>query len=228
MRTPGAGGAVAGVSASHFYATDHSPLLLRAPVSQPIFFGRAVDFHAWLAAHHASATELQVGFHKKGSGTPSMTWKESVLEALCYGWIDGVRHKLDETRYTVRFTPRKPTSVWSAVNIASMQRLIAEGRVQAAGLRAFAGRSPARSEVYAYEQETEPALDAAAVREFRAHRAAWTWFQARPAGYRRTAIWRIVSAKRPETRAKRLATLIACSADGRTIPELTRAPASGR
>lgn len=193
-----------------------------APIA-PTYFATPDEFRAWLDANHDSARELWVGFHRKGSGRPSMTWPESVAEALCAGWIDGVRRGVDGERYAIRFTPRKATSTWSAVNVAMMERLLAEGRVRDAGRRAFERRTAERSGIYAYEQRGSAALDGEAEREFRAHANAWAYFQARPAGYRKTAIWRVVSAKRPETRAKRLAELIACSAEGRTIPSLTRA-----
>jgi uncharacterized protein YdeI (YjbR/CyaY-like superfamily) len=194
-----------------------------API-EPVFFATPAAFRAWLDANHATARELLVGFHRKGSGRPSITWPESVAEALCVGWIDGVRRSVDDERYTIRFSPRKAGSTWSAVNIALMERLLAEGRVREAGRRAFERRTTARSGIYAYEQDHDAvAFDAESERRFRSHRAAWAYFQARPASYRKTAIWRVMSAKRPETRARRLAELIACSAEGRTIPSLTRA-----
>lgn len=196
---------------------------MAAPI-EPVFFATPAAFRAWLDANHATARELWVGFHRKGSGRPSITWPESVAEALCVGWIDGVRRSVDDERYTIRFSPRKAGSTWSAVNIALMERLLAEGRVREAGRRAFERRTTARSGIYAYEQDHGAVvLDADAERRFRSHRAAWAYFQARPASYRKTAIWRVISARRPETRAKRLAELIACSAEGRTIPSLTRA-----
>lgn len=196
---------------------------MAAPI-EPVFFATPAAFRAWLDANHATARELWVGFHRKGSGRPSITWPESVAEALCVGWIDGVRRSVDDERYTIRFSPRKAGSTWSAVNIALMERLLAEGRVREAGRRAFERRTTTRSGIYAYEQDhVAVALDADSERRFRSHRAAWAYFQARPASYRKTAIWRVMSAKRPETRAKRLAELIACSAEGRTIPSLTRA-----
>lgn len=196
---------------------------MAAPI-EPVFFATPAAFRAWLDANHATARELWVGFHRKGSGRPSITWPESVAEALCVGWIDGVRRSVDDERYTIRFSPRKAGSTWSAVNIALMERLLAEGRVREAGRRAFERRTTARSGIYAYEQDhVAVALDADSERRFRSHRAAWAYFQARPASYRKTAIWRVISARRPETRAKRLAELIACSAEGRTIPSLTRA-----
>ena len=188
----------------------------------PAYFATPAALRAWLEAHHDSARELWVGFHKKGTGRPSITWPESVAEALCVGWIDGVRRRVDDERYAIRFTPRKPTSTWSTVNIRTMHELIAAGRVRPAGMRAFERRTAANSGVYAFEQPRPAELDPDAERQFRANPRAWEYFQSRPASYRNTALWRVASAKRAETRARRLAELIECSAEGRTIPALTR------
>ena len=188
----------------------------------PVYFRSPAEFRAWLDEHHATERELLVGFYKKGTGHPTLTWPESVAEALCVGWIDGVRRSVDADRYTIRFTPRKPASTWSAVNVAMMERLLAEGRVKPAGRAAFERRQEKRSGIYSYEQRHEVALDAESESAFRANAKAWSWFEGRPAGYRKTATWRVMSAKRPETRARRLAELIACSAAGKSIPSLTR------
>jgi uncharacterized protein YdeI (YjbR/CyaY-like superfamily) len=188
----------------------------------PIFFATPADFRAWLEEHHEREKELLVGFYKKGSGMPSITWPESVDEALCFGWIDGVRRSRDEESYTIRFTPRQARSTWSAVNIRRVAELTALGRMRPAGLRAFEARTADNSEIYAYEQRDNAALAPEEEARFRANPAAWEYFQSRPAGYRRTATWWVVSAKREETRRKRLATLIADSAQGRTIAPLTR------
>ncbi|WP_088285777.1 YdeI family protein [Ideonella sp. A 288] len=182
--------------------------------AMPTFFATAREFGAWLAAHGATEPQLIVGFHKRDSGRPSMTWPESVDEALCVGWIDGVRARIDEHSYKIRFTPRKPTSTWSAVNIERVRVLQAEGRMTPAGLAAFAQRREARSKVYAYEQAAQAVLDAADEARFRAHRQAWAFFEAQPPGYRHLAVWRIVSAKRPDTRQARLDKLIEASAQG--------------
>jgi uncharacterized protein YdeI (YjbR/CyaY-like superfamily) len=190
--------------------------------SEPIYFPSPAAFRKWLTAHHETERELLVGFHKKATGAPSMTWPESVAEALCAGWIDGVRRRVDDDRYTIRFTPRKPGSTWSAINIRLMEKLIAEGRVLPAGLAAFARRKESRSGIYSYEQRAQSELDPDEVRRFRASRKAWKWFEAAPPGYRKTAIWRVVSAKRADTRARRLEELIACSALGKRIPSLSR------
>jgi uncharacterized protein YdeI (YjbR/CyaY-like superfamily) len=188
----------------------------------PIFFATPAGFRAWLEAHHATENELLVGYHKKGSGIPSITWPESVDEALCFGWIDGVRRSLDEVSYTIRFTPRKPTSNWSAVNIRRAQVLIDEGRMRPAGLRAFEARRADRSGVYSFEQERPPALAEPYERLLRANEAAWDFFQRQPPSYRKAAAWWVMSAKREETRRKRLDQLVADSAGGRTVPPLTR------
>jgi uncharacterized protein YdeI (YjbR/CyaY-like superfamily) len=185
--------------------------------ADPVFFATPAEFRDWLDANHESARELLVGFYKKGSGRPSITWPESVDEALCVGWIDGVRRSLGEEAYTIRFTPRKPRSNWSAVNIARMAELIREGRVRPAGLRAFEARAEERSGIYAYENRDQAALTPEMEAELRARPGAWEFFQAQPEWYRKTAVWRILTGKKPETRQKRLAELIEDSANGRWL-----------
>jgi uncharacterized protein YdeI (YjbR/CyaY-like superfamily) len=186
----------------------------------PAFFATSADLRAWLKANHATAAEVLVGFHRKGSGRPSITWPEAVDEALCVGWIDGVRRSLDETSYTIRFTPRRKGSIWSAVNIGRVAALREAGLMQPSGEAAFEARKDAKSAIYAYERP--PArLDAEAEASFRASGAAWDWFHAQAPSYRRTATYWVTSAKRPETRARRLATLIEDSAAGRRIGPLT-------
>jgi len=189
---------------------------------EPMFFATPEAFRAWLEEHHASATELLVGFHKKGSGRPSITWPEAVDQALCFGWIDGVRRSIDDDSYSIRFTPRKPSSAWSAVNVARVEELTRQGLMRPAGVEAFARRSPERTGTYSYEQRAAAALDPEHERRFRAEAAAWAFFQAQPPWYRRAATWWVVSAKREETRERRLAQLIADSAAGRPIGPLTR------
>ena len=189
---------------------------------EPTFFATPADFRAWLERHHADRSELLVGFHKKGSGRPSITWPESVDEALCFGWIDGVRRSLGEEAYTIRFSPRQARSTWSAVNVRRAEDLIAEGRMTPAGLAAFEARSGDRTGVYSYEQRHAAALEPEQEERFRAHAAAWEWFSARPPSYRRAAIHWVTSAKRPETRERRLATLIEDSAAGRPVKPLAR------
>jgi len=194
---------------------------------EPTFFATPAALRAWLEAHHQGETELLVGFYKKGSGKPSITWPESVDEALCYGWIDGVRRRLGDDAYTIRFTPRQRRSFWSNVNIRRAGELIADGRMRPAGLAAFEARTGERSGVYSFEQKDEIAFDEAAARRFQSDAKAWGFFQAQPPWYRRTATWWVVSAKREETRAKRLATLIEDSAAGRPIKGLDRKPKGG-
>ncbi len=186
-------------------------------MSTPTFFRDGAAFRRWLAAHASTAKELLVGFHKVGSGTPSMSWSESVDEALCYGWIDGVRKRIDDATYTIRFTPRKPTSIWSAVNIAKMEALQREGRMTPAGLAAFAHRSEARSKVYCHELEVTEELSADEVRAFKRDKAAWAYFESAPPGYRKLVQHWICKAKKPETRAARLAKLVEACAAGKRL-----------
>ena len=188
---------------------------------EPTFFATAEEFRAWLEEHHANERELLVGFYKKGSGAPSITWSEAVDEALCFGWIDGVRRSLDAESYTIRFTPRQPRSTWSAVNIERAKELARLGRITPAGLKAFEARTDDRSAIYAYEQRHAAALDPEHERQFRANEQAWEFFDAQPPSYRKAAIWWVVSAKKDETKAKRLATLIEDSEAGRRVAPLT-------
>jgi uncharacterized protein YdeI (YjbR/CyaY-like superfamily) len=189
--------------------------------TKPTFFKRPADYRKWLEANHETESELLVGFHKRDSGRESMSWPESVAESLCFGWIDGVRRRVDDESYTIRFTPRKSSSIWSTVNTNNMRELIADGLVRPAGMRAFERRSEKKSSIYAYENRNTAVLDADSEREFKRHKPAWKFFEACPPWYKRTAIWRIISAKRPETRAKRLAELITCCAEGRSLPTLS-------
>ena len=188
---------------------------------EPIFFETPAEFRAWLEEHHADESELLVGFHKTSSGRPSMTWPESVDQALCFGWIDGVRRSLSEHSYSIRFTPRKPRSTWSAVNVRRARELIEEGLMRPAGQAAFERRTEDRSGIYAYEQRKTAKLDPDDEREFRANERAWTFFEAQAPWYRRNATHWVTSAKRPETRRRRLETLIEDSAAGRRIRRLT-------
>ena len=190
----------------------------------PRFFASAGEWRQWLAANHEKAAELLVGFHKKGSGRPSMTWPESVDEALCFGWIDGVRRGVDDDSYSIRFTPRRPRSIWSAVNVRRVEALTARGLMAPAGVRAFAARTAERTGIYSFEQQKKAKLAPADAKRFRADPDAWRFFQAQPAGYRNVATWWVVSAKQPATRERRLTTLIADSAAGRRIKQLTRTP----
>jgi uncharacterized protein YdeI (YjbR/CyaY-like superfamily) len=165
---------------------------------------------------------LLVGFHKKDSGKPSITWPESVDQALCFGWIDGVRRSLGATSYTIRFTPRKPGSTWSAINIARVQELTAAGLMYPAGAKAFEARLAHKSAIYSYEQRHTIEFDAALERQFRANKKAWEFFQQQPPGYRRLCTFFVMSAKQQETRARRLARLMEDSEKGQRIKELAR------
>jgi uncharacterized protein YdeI (YjbR/CyaY-like superfamily) len=190
--------------------------------TEPIFFATPDEFRAWLEEHHDSAREVFVGYYKTSSSRPSITWPQSVDQALCFGWIDGMRKRIDDERYMIRFTPRKPSSTWSAVNVERIKELTELGLMRPEGLNAFQARVEGKTGVYAYERRDAAALDEAEEREFRANPQAWAFFQARPPSYRKAAIWWVVSAKKPETRRKRLATLMEDSANGRTVKPLTR------
>jgi uncharacterized protein YdeI (YjbR/CyaY-like superfamily) len=187
----------------------------------PIYFTGPDELRAWLEQHHESETELFIGYYKKHTGRPSLVWSEAVDEALCFGWIDGVVKSIDGERHMQRFTPRKPTSTWSAVNIAKVAKLREEGRMRPAGEAAFARRREDRSRSYSYEQREHPELAPEEQAQLEANADAWAYFQSRPPSYRRPALWWVVSAKRPETRARRLATLIEDSGAGRPIKHLT-------
>lgn len=186
-------------------------------MSTPRYFATAAKFRAWLAAHASARSELLVGFHKVDSGKPSMTWGESVDEALCFGWIDGVRKRIDEHAYSIRFTPRKIGSIWSAINIAKVEQLRAEGRMTAAGEHAFAQRTAHKSVVYAYEQADTAELSVAQISTFKHDEAAWKYWEACPPGYRKTLMHWIASAKREQTRVSRLATLIDACRHGKRL-----------
>jgi uncharacterized protein YdeI (YjbR/CyaY-like superfamily) len=184
-----------------------------------IFFGSPAEFRAWLEQHHASAPEVRVGYWKKATGKPTLTWSEAVDEALCFGWIDGKLQRIDDERHRQRFTPRRPKSNWSAVNVAKVAELRAQGRMTPAGEAAFAARRDDSGEL-TYERRHEAAFDAEQESELRANEAAWTWFGDQSESYRQLATFWVVSAKRPDTRARRLATLIECSAAGERVPAL--------
>jgi uncharacterized protein YdeI (YjbR/CyaY-like superfamily) len=190
--------------------------------SNPTFFPAPADFRAWLEENHDRENVLWVGFYKKATGIPSITWPESVDEALCFGWIDGLRKGIDELSYTNRFTPRKPTSNWSAKNVARVEELIAEGRMRPPGLRAYEARLEHKTAVYSFEQREDARLDPAYERRFKTNRKAWKFFQSMPAGYRRTSTYWVMTAKQEETRDRRLATLIEDSENGLKIRPLRR------
>ena len=188
---------------------------------EPRFFASPAELRAWLAEHHASVAELWIGFYKKGSGRGRITYPEALDEALCFGWIDGVRKTVDGDSYTNRFTPRKRGSNWSEVNIKRAHELIGLGRMQPPGLAAFEARDEAKTEQYSHEARTR-GLDEPYEQMLRENPAAWEFFQAQPPGYRRLASWWVMSAKKEETRRKRLATLIEDSAAGRRIAGLSK------
>lgn len=187
---------------------------------KPTFFKSPNEFRRWLDEHHATAQEFWVGFYKKASGKPSISWPESVDEALCFGWIDGIRKSVDDESYAIRFTPRKPRSIWSAVNIRRVEELESQGRMRPSGRKAFEARVENRSGVYSYEQRSAE-LDGDYGEEFRRNEEAWRFFQAQPASYRKAANWWVLSAKKEETRVRRLGKLIEDSAAGRRIAQFT-------
>jgi uncharacterized protein YdeI (YjbR/CyaY-like superfamily) len=189
---------------------------------KPLFFATPDEFGAWLERNHESESELLVGFHKKATGKPSITWAESVVQALRFGWIDGIRRGLGEGSYTIRFTPRKPSSNWSTKNVETAERLKAEGLMAPAGLRAYEARRADRTGVYSFERREAAELPPDFEKRFKSSRKAWQWFSSRPPGYRRTATHWVVSAKRDETRLRRLETLIECCSEERKIPLLAR------
>jgi len=194
------------------------------PDAKPKFFPTSAAFRAWLESHHARSKLLWVGFHKRDTGVASITWPESVDEALCFGWIDGVRYRIDADRYMIRFSPRRTDSIWSSVNIRRMKVLFRAGRVAPAGEAAWNAREAKRTGVYSFEQRKDAAFDPASLKRFKANAVAWKFFESQAPWYRRTATFLVMSAKKLETREKRLATLIADSAAGRRIKGLAREP----
>jgi uncharacterized protein YdeI (YjbR/CyaY-like superfamily) len=189
-------------------------------MSDPIYFGSPQEFYDWLEQNHQTADEVFVGFHKQHTGKRAMTWSEAVDQALCFGWIDGRVNKIDDDRYMQRFTPRKPGSNWSKVNVEKVARLIEGGRMRPAGLAAFEQRTDERTGVYSFERDSKlsPEFEA----RLRANEAAAEYFESRPPWYRRTAVHLVMSAKREDTRERRLEQLIEDSAAGRDIKQLRR------
>jgi uncharacterized protein YdeI (YjbR/CyaY-like superfamily) len=180
---------------------------------KPKFFSTPAQFRQWLERNHDRETELLVGFHKKASGKQSVTYNEALDEALCFGWIDGVRKNLHETSYTIRFTPRKPRSIWSNVNVNHVERLIKAGRMHPTGLDAYARRDPKRTGIYSFEnrpREFSPEYE----RVFRTHKDAWKFFEQQPPGYKKLMIFWVMSAKKEETQTSRLKRLIEKSEQG--------------
>jgi len=195
---------------------------MKSSAPKPLFFATPADFRAWLEKNHALHTELSVGFYKRDSGKPSITWPESVDAALCYGWIDGVRNSIDAVSYRIRFTPRKPTSTWSAINVKRVTELTKLGSMHPAGIKAFKARKGDKTGIYAYEQRKSAKLPREYERKFRANKKAWTFFQQQPPWYQRTAAYRVITAKQEATRQKRLGELIRDSEAGLAIKELRR------
>lgn len=183
---------------------------------KPTFFPTPQEFRQWLEEHHRTEKELLVGFYKVGTGKPSMTWPESVDQALCFGWIDGVRRSIDEESYSIRFTPRKPTSIWSAVNIRKMEKLTSTGLMTEAGLKAFALRKEERSAIYSHEKE--PAvLDPAFEKQFTANKKAWEFFITQAPSYQKVMLHWIMGAKQEKTRISRLEKTIQESEMGKRV-----------
>lgn len=184
---------------------------------EPLFFKTPAEFRAWLDKNHKIQTEVLVGFYKKGSGKPSITWPESVDVALCYGWIDGVRRSYDEDSYTIRFTPRRPHSTWSTVNINKMQELMERGLVKPERIAAFEKRKEHNSEIYAYEQKGIDALSKEYEAAFKTNKAAWKFFAEQAPSYRKTIIHWIMSAKQEKTRLSRLDKTIKVSEEAKRL-----------
>jgi uncharacterized protein YdeI (YjbR/CyaY-like superfamily) len=198
---------------------------------KPIFFESSQAFYAWLEEYHDTETEVYVGFHKTHTGKRAMSWSEAVDQALCFGWIDGRANGIDEDSYMQRFTPRRPGSNWSNINIAKVEKLTEAGLMRPAGLKAFEARSDARSGVYSFEQRDQAKLPPEYERRLRENAGAWAYWEARPPGYRKTATFWVMSAKREETRERRLAQLIEDASNGLDIKPLRRGqtpPPGGR
>jgi uncharacterized protein YdeI (YjbR/CyaY-like superfamily) len=190
---------------------------------KPIFFESQAALRRWLEENHDTASELWVGLYKVGSGKPSITWPEVVDEALCFGWIDGIRKSIDDQRYTNRLTPRKPGSYWSARNVLRAKELIEAGRMTPAGLAALESRREDRTAIYSYEQRPQD-LPTEYEREVRANRRAWDFWRSVAPSYRKAATWWVISAKQEDTRRRRLAALIEHSARGERVPPLRPPP----
>jgi len=188
---------------------------------EPHFFRDGAAFRRWLAKQHASRDALWVGLHKKQSMAAGLRYADAVDEALCYGWIDGQARRIDDDRYMIRFSPRRARSVWSAVNIRKYEALAAAGRVEPAGQAAFGARDPARSGVYSYEQAGIPEFEPEQERQFRKAKRAWSFFTGAAPSYQRTARHWVLSARKADTRERRLVRLIECSAAGERLPHLT-------
>ena len=185
-----------------------------------IFFASPAEFRQWLETNHETASEVWVGFLKTKTGKAGLTWPDSVDEALCFGWIDAVRKRIDDDSYMIRFTRRKPGSIWSLVNVRKVEELTRQGRMRPAGLKAFEGRSEKKTGIYSFEGAAH-SLDAAAEKQFRSHEEAWSFYEKQAPSYRKAAEHWVMGAKKEETRAKRLARLIEDSANGLRLAHLT-------
>ena len=183
---------------------------------KPKFFRTPAHFRTWLEKNHATANDLWVGFYKKDSGKPSITWPESVDQALCFGWIDGIRKRVDEISYQIRFTPRRRDSIWSAINIKRAKELVRQKQMRPIGLKAFAARIENKSGIYSYEQRSTELSEPYATL-LKKNKAAWNFFEKQPPSYRKMIGWWIISAKKEETRMARLAKLISESAKGKRL-----------
>ena len=187
---------------------------------KPTFFAKQSDFRKWLEKNHTKARELYVGFYKVTSGKESITWPQSVDEALCFGWIDGVRKSIDGESYYIRFTPRKPGSIWSGINIKKIEGLTKAGLMKPAGIEAYSKKAEKRSKIYSYEKEPVD-LSKTYEKKFKANKKAWKFFQSQPAWYKKVAIHRVMTAKQEATQLSRLENLIKDSEEEKTIKELS-------
>lgn len=184
---------------------------------EPTFFEDQDDFRQWLDKNHEAETELLVGFYKTGSGKPSMTWPQSVDQALCYGWIDGVRRSLGAEAYSIRFTPRKPGSIWSAINIDKMEHLIKQKRVKPAGMTAYKKRTEAKSRIYSHERTEDAVLPADMEKVFKSHKKAWEFFTTQAPSYQKVMLHWITTAKQEKTRQGRFEKLLEASKEGKRV-----------
>lgn len=198
-----------------------TPTMTQPADKDILFFPSEADFHTWLEEHHDTTNVLWVGFFKKESGKPSITYPESVDEALCFGWIDGLRQKIDDESYRVRFTPRKPGSTWSTVNIKRVEELKALGRMLPPGLAAFDVRKEKEFGGFTYDNRS-PDMPEPYAGILKQNAAALAYYQAQPPSYRKVVNWYVVAAKKEETRLKRLSELIECCAAGRMIPAMEK------
>jgi uncharacterized protein YdeI (YjbR/CyaY-like superfamily) len=189
---------------------------------EPLFFADAAGLRAWFEQNHDTAPELILGYWKKHTGVPTVTHPQAIEQALCFGWIDSIGRRIDDERHQCRFTPRRKASVWSAINVAAVARLTEAGLMRPAGLAAFEQRKPDRVAAYAHEHPDDAGLEPDQEARLKAEAGAWAWFSAQSPAYRKAAIHWVVSAKRPETREKRLVQLIADAAAGRRVPPLAR------